>query len=125
MVLASQAVEFIAGSAEDILIDLFTGEGEDAIPVGDLAGYTARCQVRYDSDHPDVLAEWSTSGPNLIVLGDSVARLRVSAAMAQASLLWTWTLGWFDLVLTSPAPAGSVPNRPIRGIIRVTRPITR
>jgi hypothetical protein len=125
MALASQAVEFIAGSAEDILIDLFTGEGDDAEPVGDLAGYTARCQVRYDPDHPDVLAEWSTSGPNLIALEGSTARLKVSAAMAAASLLWTWRLARFDLLLTSPAPAGSVPNRPIRGIIRVVSPITR
>jgi hypothetical protein len=123
--LAPQAVEFVAGSSDDLLIDLFTGEGDDAIPIPDLGGYTARCQVRYDPDHPDVLAEWSTSGPNLILLDDSIARLKVSPAMAAASLLWSWTLARFDLLLTSPAAAGGVPNRPIRGIIRVVRPITR
>lgn len=123
--LAGEPVEFIAGSAEDLLVDLFTGEGDAAVPVGDLTGYTARCQVRYTPDHPDVLAEWSTAGPNLIVLGDSIARLKVSAAMAAASILWTWSLAQFDLLLTSPPGAGSVPNRPIRGIIRVVHPITR
>ena len=123
----TQPVEFVAGSADDLIIPLFTGTGEDAtpIPTADLDGYTARCQVRYSPDHPDVLAEWSTSGPNVITFENSAAVLNVSPAMATASLLWTWTLGLFDLELTSPADAGSVPNRPIRGIIRVIRPITR
>lgn len=123
--LLTEPIEFVAGSAEDIIIPLFTGTGDDAAPVGDLTGYTAKAQVRYHPDHPQVLAEWSTDGPNLIELVDAEARLRVSAAMAAASLNWTWRLGWIDLALTSPTAVGGVPSRPIRAIMRVIQPITR
>lgn len=115
-----QVVEFVQGSAEDIVIPLFDGAGN---PV-DLAGWTARVQVRYSPDHPTVLAEWSTDA-NTLVLADSAARLVVDAAMATASLAWSWRLGVWDLAMVAPVGLGSRPNRPQRGIMRLVPATTR
>jgi hypothetical protein len=114
-------VEIYAGSAEDVIIPLT--DGDDA-PIADLSGWTGSCQVRYSATHPAVLAEWSTANASL-VLADSSARLVVSKEMAEAALSWPWRLGRFDLRLVAPEEQGSLPNRPIRGIIRVVPGITR
>lgn len=114
-------VELIQGSAEDIVITLTDADGN---PVAALDGWSGRCQVRYAPLHPTVLVEWSTAGGS-IVLGNSEARLVVSADMAVASLAWTWRLGVWDLVLTAPPGLGSRPNRPQRGIMRLVPATTR
>lgn len=114
-------VELIQGSAEDVVITLTDADGN---PVAALDGWSARCQVRYSPDHPTVLAEWSTANGSL-VLGNSEARLVVSADMATASLAWTWRLGVWDLAMVAPSGLGSRPNRPQRGIMRLVPAVTR
>jgi hypothetical protein len=118
-----ETIEFIQGSAEDILIPLSDADGN---PVAALDGWGARCQVRY-APFPEspVLLEWAKGTANDIVLADSAARLVVNAALATASLAWTWRLAMWDLVLTAPAGLGSRPNRPQRGIIRLVPAVTR
>ena len=116
---ADQVVYFYAGSAEDVIIPLFEDDGD---PVADFSGWTGRCQVKYSPDSA-VLAEWSTAA-NSMILGNSAARLKVDAAMATASLAWDWRLAWFDLALVSPPGQGSLPQRPVRGVIRVVPGIT-
>jgi hypothetical protein len=116
-------VEFIAGSAEDLVVPLL--DDADA-PIPDFTGWSARCQVRYAPNATSpVLVEWATGAANPIVLAGSEARLKVNAALALASLSWTWRLAWWDLVLTSPAGLGALPNRPIRGLMRVVQGVTR
>lgn len=119
---AGHSAEMWQGSGDDLLITL-TDDGGN--PVGDLTGWTAHVQVRYSPDHPDVLAEWSSTGPNLIELADSSARLKVSPEMAVASLAWSWRLAWYDLVLTGPAGSGGIVTRPQRATIRLIPAITR
>jgi hypothetical protein len=123
LVRAEQVITFYAGSAEDVIIPL-TDSAEPPAPIPDLTGWTGLAQVRYSYDHPDVLASWSTTD-NTLALADSSARLRVGADMALASLAWPWRLARFDVRLTSPPGQGSLPNRPIRGIIRVIPGITQ
>lgn len=121
--LRGQEIEFFTGSAEDIVIPLLDAD-EAAIP--DLSGWAGRLQVRYAFDHPTVLAEWGTDGaPNNMILAESAARLVVDAALATASLDWTFRVARWDLRLTAPSGQGSLPNRPIRGIFRVIQGITR
>lgn len=111
-----QTVTVYAGSAEDVVIPLLD---DDGAPIGDLSGWSGRCQVKYRPVPTDpALAEWSTAAGTLILAG-SAARLKVDAAMATASLGWTWRLAWFDLALTAPPGQGSLPQRPIRGVFRV------
>lgn len=118
-----QVVEFIQGSAEDIVIPLFDADGN---PVPALDGWSARVQVRYAPDvSSPVLVEWSTGGANGIVLADSAARLVVSAQLATDSLTWDWRLGVWDLSMVAPPGLGSRPNRPQRGIMRLVPATTR
>jgi hypothetical protein len=118
-----QVVEFVQGSAEDVIIELTDADGA-AIP--SLDGWTAKVQVRHaPTASAPVLVEWSTGGANNIILGDSSARLVVDADLADASLGWTWRLGVWDLAMVAPAGLGSRPNRPHRGIIRVVPATTR
>lgn len=119
--LSGVEVELIAGSAEDIVIPL-TDDNDAIIP--DLAGWTGTCQVRYAPGHATVLAQWSTLDGSLVLAG-SAARLVISAARAEQALSWTWRLAQFDLVLTAPPAQDSLPNRPIRGVIRLVQGITR
>lgn len=108
-------VEFIAGSAEDIVIPL---TDDLNAPIASLAGWSGRVQVRYAPGSPLVLVQWDTADATM-VLANSAARLVVSASLAETSLSWTWRLAWFDLRLVAPPGQGSLPNRPKRGIIRV------
>jgi hypothetical protein len=118
-----QVVEFIQGSAEDIIIELTDAEGA---PIADLSGWTAKVQVRHaPTASSPVLVEWSTGGANGITLDDSAVRLVVDADLADASLAWTWRLGVWDLAMVAPAGLGSRPNRPQRGIMRVVPATTR
>ena len=118
-----QVVEFIQGSAEDVIIELTDANGA---PIADLSGWTAKVQVRHaPSSSSAVLVEWSSGGANDIVLADSSVRLVVDAELADASLDWTWRLGVWDLAMVAPAGLGSRPNRPQRGIIRVVPATTR
>ncbi len=113
-------VEIHAGSAEDIVVDLT--DDVDA-PLLTLDGWTAKAQAKHDPADLVPLVEWSTAAGTL-VLGNSQARLKVTAALAAASLGWTWRMAWFDLNLIAPAGQGSLPNRPTRGLIRVIPGIT-
>jgi hypothetical protein len=116
-------VEFIQGSAEDIIIPLFDDAGN---PIPALDGWAAKVQVRH-APFPEspVLVEWVSGGPNDIVLADSTARLIVDADLAEASLAWSWRLAVWDLRMIAPVGLGSRPNRPQRGIIRVVPAVTR
>ena len=117
-----QVVEFVQGSAEDVVIPLLDADGN---PV-DLAGWTAHCQVRYaPTAASPVLAEWQSGTSHDIVLANSAARLVVDAAMAAESLAWTWRLGVFDLLMVAPAGLGLRPNRPQRGLMRLIPATTR
>lgn len=112
-------VEFVAGSAEDVVVPL---RDDDDAPV-DLAGWAGRCEVRYASGHPLLLASWSSTEGSLRFEGSN-AVLVVDAALAAASLLWTWRLAMFDLALRAPSDQDSRPGRPLRGVMRVIPPIT-
>jgi hypothetical protein len=115
-VVAAGSIEFVAGSADDIVIPLFDANGT---PV-DVAGWAGRLEIRYASGHPLLLAAWATVD-NTMRLENSAAVLVLNTARAEASLLWEWRLAWYDLALRAP---NGRPARPHRGIARVIPPIT-
>lgn len=116
MLRAPEQIWIVAGSAEDTLIPLFDDDGDKLLS---LDGWTGLLQVRYERDPAaELLTQWSTDDATM-VLAESSARLVMTAAKTAESLAWTWRAGWFDLKLTSPAQQGSLPNRPIRGLMRV------
>lgn len=116
VVSAPGLIQFIAGSADDIVIPLFDANGA---PV-DLAGWAGRLEIRYASGHPLLLAAWGTVDASMR-LENSSAVLVISTALAEASLLWEWRLAWYDLALRAN---NGRPARPHRGIARVIPPIT-
>lgn len=115
-VVAAGQIEFVAGSADDIVIPLFDANGTDV----EVAGWAGRLEIRYASGHPLLLAAWATVD-NTMRLENSAAVLVVDATLAAASLLWEWRLAWYDLALRAP---NGRPARPHRGIARVIPPIT-
>ena len=115
-VVAAGSIEFVAGSADDIVIPLFDATGAGV----DVAGWAGRLEIRYASGHPLLLAAWATADATMR-LENSSAVLVVDAALAGASLLWEWRLAWYDLALRAP---NGRPARPHRGIARVIPPIT-
>jgi hypothetical protein len=113
-------IEFVAGSADDVIIPLYDANGD---PV-DLLGWTGRVEIRYATGHPVLLAAWATvpgPGEGTLRLEESGARLVITAELAAVTLLWPWRLAWYDLALRTPQGR---PARPHRGIARVIPPIT-
>lgn len=115
---APGTIEFVAGSADDIVIPLFDANGATI----DIAGWTGRLEIRYAPKHPQLLAHWDTDDAAVLMrLESSSAVLVVNAALAEASLAWTWRLAQYDLALRAP---NGRPARPHRGIARVIPGIT-
>jgi hypothetical protein len=83
-----------------------------------LAGYTARAQVREQRDAATTLHEWTTENGG-ITLADSTVTLIVEPSTSTA---WTWTFGRYDLELVSSD--GSV-TRLTQGTVRVDPEVTR
>jgi hypothetical protein len=115
---APGTIEFVAGSADDVVIPLFDANGA---PI-DIAGWSARLEVRYAPGHPTLLAYWATDYPAAALrLENSAAVLVVNRDLAEASLAWPWRLAQYDLALRAP---NGRPARPHRGIARVIPGIT-
>ena len=115
---APETIEFVAGSADDIVIPLFDATGETI----DIAGWTGRLEIRYAPGHPQLLAHWATDyEAALMRLESSAAVLVVDEGLAAVSLAWAWRLAQYDLALRAP---NGRPARPHRGIARVIPGIT-
>lgn len=86
----------------------------------DLVGWTARLQIRERRNNlSPLLAEWSTVGTEIVVLGlDNQIQIDVNAAITDT---YTWESGYYDLFLYNPA---SVPYRLLQGIIYVNPNVT-
>lgn len=90
----------------------------DNTPV-DLAGYTARAQVRDGYAGATALHEWTVAAGNM-TLGSGQVTLSVPAATSAA---WTWRFARWDLELTNPG--GVVITRLVEGSVLVDPEITR
>jgi hypothetical protein len=88
----------------------------DNTPVSNLAGYSAKAQVRDDAG--DVLHEWSVAAGNM-TLGSGEVVLEVSPATSAG---WAWRFARFDLELTDPF--GDV-TRLVKGSVFVDAEVTR
>lgn len=90
-----------------------------------LAGCSARAEIRPFPDHPELYFAWSTTpatGEGLITLADGVLNLRVLAAESAA---WTFTDASYDIILINPdAPVGLQRSRIAMGAVTVSRRVT-
>lgn len=89
------------------------------VPV-DLAGLTAKAQVRSDADSPSVLLEFSTSNGR-IVLNNVAKTITMQLSAADAAIL-DWTDGFYNLEPISP---GGIVTSIAAGPVRVDLDTTR
>lgn len=101
--------------------------GPDGTPY-DLTGCTAKGQIRPAPGSDEVYFTWSTSptgGEGLITLdvNTSVLNIRV---LASESVLWQFTAGAYDILLTNPAaPVGLQSSRVAMGSVTVSQEVTQ
>ena len=98
----------------------FIWKDEDGRRVN-LAGYSAKLQVRETKSSSTVLLEL-TSDTSAIELGGSAGTIVINMTPAETDGLYpTWQKGYYDLVLTAP---DSTKIRLLQGIARVSIGVT-
>jgi hypothetical protein len=99
--------------------------GPDGQPY-DLAGCSARGQIRPFPGSDETYFTWSTSptaDQGLITLTDTTLNIRVLAA---ESVAWAFTQGAYDILLTNPAaPVGLRTSRVSMGSVTVSPEVTQ
>lgn len=86
----------------------------------DLAGYSAKMQIRKSPTSPDVLLELSTANNKLVITPSTGTITMVFSASTTAAI--NWKAGRYDLELTS---GNGTVTRLLSGDITVSREITR
>jgi hypothetical protein len=100
--------------------------GPDGSPY-DLTGCTARGEIRPSPGSDELFYTWSTnptSGQGLITLNTQASTLNIRV-LATESVLWTFTTGAYDILLTNPAaPVGLQVSRVAMGSVTVSPEVT-
>jgi hypothetical protein len=100
--------------------------GPDGSPY-DLTGCSAKGEIRPSPGSAELYYTWSTSptaGQGLITL-DLVNHTLNIRVLATESVLWTFTQGSYDLLLTNPAaPTGLKVTRLVMGSVLVSQEVT-
>jgi len=86
----------------------------------DLAGYSAKMQIRKSPTSPDVLLELSTANNKLVITPNTGTVTMVFSAATTSAI--NWKAGRYDLELTS---GNGTVTRLLSGDITVSREITR